>query len=433
MSNLPKIIDSAAYLILFVNMALGIWRGFIMEIGNLLGVLISLKVALQFREQAAAYSKSLFPDTAIPHEFLGFFSLLFITWLVLKILLILLTRFLEESKTLTAMNRLLGGCLGGLKGLLILGIVLLPLVSIPVEQLLGEIKANNPEFESSYPTLAGFPKIIDESRVLSSTRMIRDLIFEKLGDDNFMVRSFQKVRRVTVNVSSLRQALNKKPEVVEKLVTDEKIIELARTNPALKSIFEDPQIREIVEKSPKEQVVKSIVSNPGIMTKIMKSAYDLMGDDKVQTVFEQRFDAILAESDLKRQVNKDGSVSIVDSKGGVGVTITQAAMKAATGATGEVKVSLTDAAGNSVDLGWAEEILRTLLRDKATLEKMYASRQFDALQRKNQIREVLSDSQVQGAINSGNYSVLYFNTKVRDLLVDPQVQSFLKSYAASLK
>ncbi|PKK90410.1 MAG: hypothetical protein CVV64_08580 [Candidatus Wallbacteria bacterium HGW-Wallbacteria-1] len=449
MDNFPRIFDASAYLIVFLNLALGIWRGFILEIGNLLGVLISLKVALQFRERAAVFMQGLFPESIIPHQFLGFFTILFVCWLLLKVIFLLITKFTEQSKTLTAMNRLLGGLLGGIKGSLILGIILLPIVMIPVKQILGEMKSNNPDAAASYPRLMKLPEYMDQSVVISNTRKVRDLLFEQLGPDHILVRYFNRVKRATVNVSSIRQAVAKRPEVAEQLVTDEKIMEMARTNPTLKNLFQDPDIRAIIDSTPRDQVVRKIMSSPSIMPRVMKGVLEVLTDDSVQGVVETRLDKILADCNLAKKVNSDGSVTIVDSLGG-GITIAKnstpdsgeainggsnvsGSIRGGTGTPGDIKVTMEDGAGGSVDLSWAEEILRKLLSDKKTLEAMYASKQFDGLARKSLVKKTLSDPAVKEAIDNGNYSILYFNKNVKSLLVDPQIQSFLKSYAAGLK
>lgn len=438
MENLPKIIDTAAAVILVVNLAAGLYRGFVVEVIKFGSFMVSFAVAMKYRAQAAGLMEKLFPSSVIPPSYTGFLSLLFVTWFAFKVLSFIIMRFVKLSKTLTTMNRFLGGGLGFVKGLVIIIVLLMPLTLIPARQIVDEVMSADPSIRTTYPGLSKLPDLLETSRAYNYALTVKETVFSTLGDGNEIVRNVKMVKKATGNVSAVRQALKLKPEVAQSLADSPGLKKLAETNPKIRAIAEDPEVKRIVESSSKEEVVRKLLDDPKVAPKVIRGVVSALLDEEVQTVFGLEVNRALADAGLKKIENPDGSVTIVDEGGAAGeVTLSSDEIKAIA-ASGDDPGGRTIAGvikdkvlGGGGDAARYETILKRLLSDRAALEKMYASNRFSGFSKKDAIKRILDRPDVKDAIESGQYSTLYADKEVRSLLGDGDVKRFLLDYDAS--
>jgi membrane protein required for colicin V production len=124
-------IDVILLLILSVTVFLGIVKGFVKQIFGLLAVIIGLILALNCYSQVAWLYRRLITHEVLAH-FLGFitvfFAVLSLGWIVSH----LLSKLVRGP--LKLLDKVLGGALGLLKGILICGVIVFALLVFPIDK-----------------------------------------------------------------------------------------------------------------------------------------------------------------------------------------------------------------------------------------------------------------------------------------------------------
>jgi uncharacterized membrane protein required for colicin V production len=421
MNNIPRLIDLGSLVIIVINLATAAWRGFVKEILNLFGVIIAFSGATAYRAKAGVFLEKILPESIIPSQMLGFFVLFFGLWIVCKIITYFINTFLHASRSLTAANRVLGAFLGALKGAIIVFAVILPLVLLPLKQIIYDIEQASPETVESYPSLFKIPQIMDSSRAIGLTRAIKGVLFKSLGNSNPVVAMSQRVAKAASEVSVLRQAVNKNPEVAARIFESPKVLGLT-DHPKVKELLSDPDIKSIIDKSDNsKQAIAGIMENKAVMSRSTGKLMDLLMDKEIQDVMGLEIDSALSDSGLERKFSSDGRVTIVDKASGGEMQI----KAGKDGKKPEIKVV---SGGKEIDTDWAESVLRRLLSDRKTLEKIYTDKKHASIAGNPKIKELINSEKVQRAVESENYSILFFDPRVRALVGDPQVLEFLKNY-----
>ncbi len=105
--------------------ALGLWKGLIKQLFSLAGIIIGYIAAISFYEQISTFFTSLDKDIASIVSFIA----IFVSCILLSSLVGLFVGKLIKIADLSWLNRVAGGLLGFLKGLLILMIIVVILVA----------------------------------------------------------------------------------------------------------------------------------------------------------------------------------------------------------------------------------------------------------------------------------------------------------------
>lgn len=421
MNNIPKIIDIASLVIIVLNLAAAAWRGFVKEILNLFGVIIAFSAATTYRDKVGTYVDKVLPEMIIPSNIVGFFILFFFVWIICKLITYFINSFLKASKSLTSTNRMLGGVLGAVKGSLIVLAVLLPLVTLPIKQLLFDVSRSNPTISEQYPRVFKIPEIMEQSRAILAVRSVKGLLFKGLGKSNSIVSMSNRMTKAASEISVFRQAVEKKPEVAVKLFSSPKVQKLIG-NSRVKALLSDPEISSIIQSAPDiKQAVSQIMQNKTIMSRSSAKVMKILMDEEVQNVMGNEIDSVLAESGLERKESSEGTITIVDKTTG-------GEMQIGPGKDGQDPELKLKAGNEDIDVKWAEKTLKKLLQDKTTLEKLYSEKKFGTVTAQKEVAQLINSPKVQNAVQDGNYSVLFFDPKVRALVSNPKVIQFLKDY-----
>lgn len=113
---------------------LGIWRGLLSEIFSLLGWLVALAAAWYGATMVAGFLHSQIGSESM--RWLAAFALIFVIMLILLALIRTLLKGLLEAVGLSAVDRLLGGCFGLLRAVILATLLVLGagLTSLPKEE-----------------------------------------------------------------------------------------------------------------------------------------------------------------------------------------------------------------------------------------------------------------------------------------------------------
>jgi membrane protein required for colicin V production len=139
----------------------GVFRGFVFELITVIGLILGYIISITYLDLLSGFILSVFPS--FPEavvKLVSFFSLFVGTNLLLRLLANFLTKTIKIAM-LGWLNRLMGGILGLLKGVVIMGIIVLILNLIPFASLLLE----RTEVKTSllYPLLEAFgPRLYEE-------------------------------------------------------------------------------------------------------------------------------------------------------------------------------------------------------------------------------------------------------------------------------
>jgi membrane protein required for colicin V production len=129
----------------------GILRGFIYELITVVGLILGYIISITYLSLLSAFILSFFPSLPEPViKLISFFVLFVGTNLILRLVAKILTKTVKIAM-LGWLNRLLGGLIGVLKGIIIMGIIVFVLNMLPFSSVL----LDNPEINESqiYPLL----------------------------------------------------------------------------------------------------------------------------------------------------------------------------------------------------------------------------------------------------------------------------------------
>ncbi len=120
-----NLLDIVVLTIIGSFVALGLWKGLIKQLFSLAGIIIGYIAAISFYEQISTFFTSLDKDIASIVSFIA----IFVSCILLSSLVGLFVGKLIKIADLSWLNRVAGGLLGFLKGLLILMIIVVILVA----------------------------------------------------------------------------------------------------------------------------------------------------------------------------------------------------------------------------------------------------------------------------------------------------------------
>lgn len=134
-----NILDIVFLIVVFFSILLGVFKGFVRELFSLVFLVIAVVVSFLFYYEAGTILMK-YLDNRELSNFVGFISI----FVLILVIGAVVTYFLKKILTvgpLKAVDRILGGVFGLLRGVLISGIIVFGLVLFPVDgSLLGKSK-----------------------------------------------------------------------------------------------------------------------------------------------------------------------------------------------------------------------------------------------------------------------------------------------------
>ena len=123
-------IDISIIVLLGISVLYSLLRGFIKELFSLAAIIIGVFVASQFYQHLSNYLFR-FIRNSIVTDIIGFVIIFIVIAILVSFIGRFVRRLLRKGKALTFIDRLAGGMLGILKGVLILSLILIPINLFP--------------------------------------------------------------------------------------------------------------------------------------------------------------------------------------------------------------------------------------------------------------------------------------------------------------
>ena len=117
-----SLLDYIVVVLFVIGCAWGAYRGFFRQLASLLGLIVGLIVARNFYQLLAAKISPSYIDSLSVAQVISFLTIWIIVPLLFSIIANVLTRFFDIIP-LGCLNRALGGILGGLKTVIVLGLI----------------------------------------------------------------------------------------------------------------------------------------------------------------------------------------------------------------------------------------------------------------------------------------------------------------------
>ncbi|GEM_PF-5454793 len=168
-------LDFLIIVIISVPIVIGLVRGFFRAILGLLGVVTGIALAIAFSRpwgnQIAFWLKMQDPFAARIILFIVIFGACYLSAVITAMIL----RRVLKAIQLSWLDRLLGGAFGGLKGMMVVGVLILIMTSIPaLTPLTEESRLAKPMFRTMQSLYQSLPKLwqsyLDPARWLGSSR-----------------------------------------------------------------------------------------------------------------------------------------------------------------------------------------------------------------------------------------------------------------------
>jgi len=254
---LANLIDIAVLIIFLFHVIMGIIRGAVKEIINIIGLIVSYILANQFSFKAAQIIKNNINLTnkAILN-IAGFISVFIIVWIIFKVINFIINKIIKTSKSVTFYNRVIGFFLGGLKGLVIITFLGFMFVLIPVKIL---EKAGTNFYQKSKFLKAMYELKPTLLNIFKHTSFASQAVNSaNIGD------KLTKILSAITNDSSGKKILHDKE--VQRLFNHPKVAALLK-NPDFKkdissgnliSIFSNPRLNEMLEDKEVSKLIESI-------------------------------------------------------------------------------------------------------------------------------------------------------------------------------
>ncbi len=123
-------IDIGIIALLGISLVYSLLRGFVKELFSLASIIMGFFMASQFYQYISYYLSGLIRNSIVT-DILGFIIIFIVTAILVSYIGKFIRRLLRKGKTLTFIDRLAGGMLGILKGVLILSLILIPINNFP--------------------------------------------------------------------------------------------------------------------------------------------------------------------------------------------------------------------------------------------------------------------------------------------------------------
>lgn len=122
--------DTIVIMTLGVSLLYSIFRGMIKEIFSILSIVIGYVAAVKYNNDAAEYLKPYISTESIARV-VGFVGIYLAATLVVGLIGYMVRKLLHKSDALSLVDRLIGGFIGLLKGVILVALVLVPLQWFP--------------------------------------------------------------------------------------------------------------------------------------------------------------------------------------------------------------------------------------------------------------------------------------------------------------
>jgi len=180
--------DIAVLLVVLISLAYSAYRGLIRQLFSFIGLVLGYLVGVNFRDDLADTLLEPLDNPTLAH-ILGFFLLFTATYLIVYGVGRLLRGYVEKSEGVTSLDRIWGGVLGAVKGILLVAVILFPLRY----------------FAETYETWTGdslfHPHLEDLMEVLGDNSDLPGEYMKKLNDTDLK----GKVRDTVDGVKELRE------------------------------------------------------------------------------------------------------------------------------------------------------------------------------------------------------------------------------------
>ncbi|MBI5182861.1 MAG: CvpA family protein [Nitrospinae bacterium] len=125
-----NLIDIGIIVLLCISMVYSLVRGFIKEVFSFGAIIIGFLMANQFYQDLSYYLSRLIRNSIVK-DIVGFAIIFIVTAILISLIGRFMRRLLRKEKTLSIIDRLAGGMIGLLKGVLILSLILIPINIFP--------------------------------------------------------------------------------------------------------------------------------------------------------------------------------------------------------------------------------------------------------------------------------------------------------------
>ena len=122
--------DTIAVFVITISVIYSLFRGLIKEVFSLLSFVGGYAGAIKFQQQGAEFCEKLFSN-AKASEFVGFVLVFLVFLFGIRLIGMAVQKAIRSADVLSALDRVLGGAIGLIKGALVVIIVMVPLELFP--------------------------------------------------------------------------------------------------------------------------------------------------------------------------------------------------------------------------------------------------------------------------------------------------------------
>lgn len=292
--DLGLLVDLGALAIILISIVLGVFRGVVREILNIIGLVAAFVLAILYYKEAYIQTEFDFwaGDKLFSH-ILWFVAIALGVWIIVKIINHLICKYIKKKKKLSRANRFFGLCFGLLKGAVVVSVIALVFVSIPLDWVGAEEDVKGEFGNSQLLALAKENTwVVSRIRESQTYEMFEDWIAARLARE-FAEQLPTEDEELKEKGTEILKNIFKNPEVLKKLDSSK-------------------EARTVAEKFMKHPGFKTLIDNSETINKIKKQdevsledIRDILTDEEIKNkakelLKDEEFKKMCLEIDVEK-------------------------------------------------------------------------------------------------------------------------------------